>query len=162
MDFKGQIWKRVQKMTSLVWNRIRIWGTGRHIPTKNSQEYIQPPRPLPSYLRSRVVFVSANYKSSLLSAIYAGFPWYSGIKWYAESAGRPGATRTPGKGRCKRRARSGGNQRRARKGESAKAIQASVVPQTNWKQCVWKSDSGTDNGKIKVIRIRIITHPKGK
>ncbi|CAH3195330.1 unnamed protein product [Porites evermanni] len=35
------------------------------------------------------------------------------------------------------------------KGESAKASQASVVPQTNWKQCVWNSDSGTDNGKIK-------------
>ena len=32
------------------------------------------------------------------------------------------------------------------KGESAKASQASVVPQTNWKQCVWKSNSG----KIKV------------
>ena len=48
------------------------------------------------------------------------------------------------------------------KGESAKASQASVVPQTNWKQCVWKSYSSTDNGKIKVIRISIITHPKGK
>ena len=45
------------------------------------------------------------------------------------------------------------------KGESAKASQASVVPQTNWKQCVWKSLSNTDNGKIKVNRIRIITHP---
>ena len=44
------------------------------------------------------------------------------------------------------------------KGESAKASQASVVPQTNWKQCVWKSNSDTDNGKIKVNRIRIITH----
>ena len=44
------------------------------------------------------------------------------------------------------------------KGESAKASQASVVPQTNWKQCVWKSNSGTNNGKIKVNRIRIITH----
>ena len=44
------------------------------------------------------------------------------------------------------------------KGESAKASQASVVPQTNWKQCVWKSDSHIDNGKIKVNRIRIITH----
>ena len=42
------------------------------------------------------------------------------------------------------------------KGESAKASQASVVPQTNWKQCVWKSQSGTDNGKIKVNGIRII------
>ena len=48
------------------------------------------------------------------------------------------------------------------KGESAKASQASVVPQTNWKQCVWKSNTETDNGKIKVIRIRIITHFKGK
>ena len=36
------------------------------------------------------------------------------------------------------------------KGESAKASQASVVPQTNWKQCVWKSQSSTNNGKIKV------------
>ena len=44
------------------------------------------------------------------------------------------------------------------KGESVKASQASVVPQTNWKQCVWKSASNTDNGKIKVNRIRIITH----
>ena len=43
------------------------------------------------------------------------------------------------------------------KGESVKASQASVVPETNGKQCVWKSNSGTDNGKIKVIiRIRII------
>ena len=48
------------------------------------------------------------------------------------------------------------------KGESVKASQASVVPQTNWKQCVWKSQSGTDNGKIMVIGIRIITHFKGK
>ena len=44
------------------------------------------------------------------------------------------------------------------KGESVKGSQASVVPQTNWKQCVWKSLSNTDNGKIKVNRIRIITH----
>ena len=40
------------------------------------------------------------------------------------------------------------------KGESAKASQASVVPQTNWKQCVWKSGSSTDNGKIKVNKKR--------
>ena len=42
------------------------------------------------------------------------------------------------------------------KGESVKASQASVVTQTNWKQCVWKSESSTDNGKIKVIRVRTI------
>ena len=36
------------------------------------------------------------------------------------------------------------------KGESVKASQASVVPQTNWKQCVWKSGTSTNNGKIKV------------
>ncbi|CAH3177690.1 unnamed protein product [Porites evermanni] len=35
------------------------------------------------------------------------------------------------------------------KGESVKASQASVVPQTNWKQCVWKSATSTNNGKIK-------------
>ena len=36
------------------------------------------------------------------------------------------------------------------KGECVKAGQASVVTQINWKQCVWKSTSDTDNGKIKV------------
>ena len=36
------------------------------------------------------------------------------------------------------------------KGGSTKASQARVVTQTNWKQCVWKSESDTDNGKIKV------------
>ena len=36
------------------------------------------------------------------------------------------------------------------KGESVKASQASVVPQTNWKQCNWKAETGIDNGKIKV------------
>ena len=40
--------------------------------------------------------------------------------------------------------------RKGEKGESANASQASVVPQTNWKQCVWKSDIHTDKGKIKV------------
>ena len=38
------------------------------------------------------------------------------------------------------------------KGESVKASQASVAPQTNWKQCVWKSYSATDSGKIKVSK----------
>ena len=37
------------------------------------------------------------------------------------------------------------------KGESVKASPASAVPQTNWKQCVWKNNDGTDNGKIKVM-----------
>jgi len=35
------------------------------------------------------------------------------------------------------------------KGESVKASPASAVPQTNWKQCVWKSEDGRDSGKIK-------------
>ena len=86
-----------KKWHFLVWNRVRIWRTERRISTKNPQEYS------PWYWRSRFVFVSAlNFKSSLLSAIYTGFTWYSRIKWYTWSAGRPGATRTPGKGRCKR------------------------------------------------------------
>ena len=52
----------------------------------------------------------------------------------------------------------GSSGRKGEKGESAKASQPSVVPQTNWKQCVWKSQTDTDDGKIKVIRIRIIAH----
>ena len=48
--------------------------------------------------------------------------------------------------------------RKGEKGESAKASQSSVVPQTNWKQCAWKSYSHADNGKMKVHRIRVITH----
>ena len=47
---KGQVWKRVWileiwsengcgKLHLLIWNRVRIWKTGRHTPTKNSQEY---------------------------------------------------------------------------------------------------------------------------
>ncbi|CAH3189293.1 unnamed protein product [Porites evermanni] len=43
----------------------------------------------------------------------------------------------------------GAKRRQGEKGESAKASQSSVVPQTNWKQCVWKSGISTDNGKIK-------------
>ena len=51
------------------------------------------------------------------------------------------------------------------KGESAKVSEASVVPQTKWKQCVWKSGSGTDSGKIKVYINGIrswITHSRRK
>ena len=36
------------------------------------------------------------------------------------------------------------------KGESVKGSPASGVPQTNWKQCVWKSSDSRDNGKIRV------------
>ena len=59
-----------------------------------------------------------------------GEPGLVGIK------GDPGIVGNPG--------------RKGDKGESAKASQASVVPQTNGKQCVWKSNINTDNGKIKV------------
>ena len=40
MDFRGLVWKRVWIITFfLVWNRVRISRTGRHTPTKNSQEH---------------------------------------------------------------------------------------------------------------------------
>ena len=32
-----------RKRIILVWNWVRIWGTGRHTPTKNSEEYPPPP-----------------------------------------------------------------------------------------------------------------------
>ena len=35
----GEVLKRVWKITFLVWKMVRIWRTGRHTPTKNSQEY---------------------------------------------------------------------------------------------------------------------------
>ncbi|KAL9951328.1 hypothetical protein ACROYT_G043972 [Oculina patagonica] len=38
------------------------------------------------------------------------------------------------------------------KGEKGESLTSpsSAVPQTNWKQCVWKSEDGKDSGKIKV------------
>ena len=39
MEFRGLVWKRVWKITVLVRNRVRIWRTGRHTTTTNSQEY---------------------------------------------------------------------------------------------------------------------------
>ena len=53
MDFRGQVWKRVWilearsengygKWHVLVWNRVRIWRTGRHTPNMNSEEYPHP------------------------------------------------------------------------------------------------------------------------
>ena len=44
MDFRGQVWKQVGKMTFLLWNRVRIWKTRHHTLTKNSKEY-PPPHP---------------------------------------------------------------------------------------------------------------------
>ena len=38
---------------------------------------------------------------------------------------------------------------KAEKGESLRSP-PSAVPQTSWKQCVWKADYGQDSGKIKV------------
>ena len=35
------------------------------------------------------------------------------------------------------------------KGEKGEIVN-SAVSQTNWKQCVWKADYGTDSGKTKV------------
>ena len=41
---RPQVWATgVKNDMCLVWNRVRIWRTGRHIPTKNYQEY--PPFP---------------------------------------------------------------------------------------------------------------------
>ena len=39
MDFRGLVWERVWKWHFLVWSRVRIWWSGRHTPTKISQEY---------------------------------------------------------------------------------------------------------------------------
>ena len=79
-----------------------------------------------------------------------------GEEGIAEMKGEQGAVGMKGeRGIVGIQGRKGG---KGKKGESVKASQAGVVPQTNWKQCVWKSEAGTNNGKIKVIRIRIINN----
>ena len=76
----------------------------------------------------------------------SGPPGIKGIK------GQPGLVGIKGeRGIAGNQGRKGD---KGEKGESAKASQTSVVPQTNWKQCVWKSASNTDNGKIKVNKGR--------
>ena len=67
MEFRGLVWKRVWKMTFLVWNRVRIWRTGRHTLTKNSQEYPPPPGPPPG---SAVKRGSSNSVFSWSTAFY--------------------------------------------------------------------------------------------
>ena len=70
----------------------------------------------------------------------------TGIKGIKGEPGLVGNERKAGHcGNSKKKRR----QRRER-GKRQSKSEASVVPQINWKQCVWKSDSDTDNGKIKV------------
>ena len=48
MDFRGHCMRSENgfgKWHVLVWNRVRIWWTRQHNPTKNSQEYPHPPPP---------------------------------------------------------------------------------------------------------------------
>ena len=46
MDFRRLVWRRVGKIKFFgLRNRVKIWGTGRHTPAKNSQEYPTPPPP---------------------------------------------------------------------------------------------------------------------
>jgi len=39
------------------------------------------------------------------------------------------------------------------KGEKGEKSPTSPVPQTNWKQCAWRSSDVTTSGKIKVIAL---------
>ena len=61
--------------------------------------------------------------------------------------------------REKRTTRNDGNKRctgncgiKGDKGEKGESVRSplSAVPQTNWKQCVWKASESKDSGKIKV------------
>ena len=62
----------------MVWNRVRIWRTGWHTPTKNSREY----SPGTSKTGTIIVTVSAN----LLSLSYMVLGWYS---WWKDHRLRP-------------------------------------------------------------------------
>ena len=54
MGFRGLVW------SVLVWNRVRIWRTGWHTPTKNCQEYPPPGQGVQSR------FFSGPYKTRRL------------------------------------------------------------------------------------------------
>ena len=68
--------------------------------------------------------------------------------------GSRGKSGTPGMMGIKGERGLAGNQGskgdKGQKGASGAASPASAVPQTNWKQCVWKKEDAIDNGKIKV------------
>ena len=82
-----------------------------------------------------------------------GPPGKSGPPGIKGITGEPGILGTKGEqGIVGNQGRKGD---KGEKGENVKASQASVVPQTNWKQCVWKSETETDNGKIKVNKNRL-------
>ena len=62
MDFERSSLKTgVENLHFLVWNRVRIWGTGRHTPTKNSQEY--PPSPPVEPHDYHIYYVNINFLS---------------------------------------------------------------------------------------------------
>ena len=55
-------------------------------------------------------------------------------------------------GRKGERGLMGDKGRKGNKGEKGESVTSpsSAVPQTNWKQCVWKNNDAKDSRKIKV------------
>ena len=68
-DFRGLVWNRCGKVHFYVWNRVRIRRTGRHIPTKNSQEY--PPGFRSSFFCLSVLF--SPFSLLVIVTFYAFF-----------------------------------------------------------------------------------------
>ena len=70
MDFERSSLKTgVENLHFLVRNRVRIWGTGRHTPTKNSQEY--PPPPYHIYYVN-INFLSLSRRRSFVRDVPSG------------------------------------------------------------------------------------------
>ena len=67
--------KGVENDIFLVWNRVRIWRTGRHTPTKNSQEYI----PLPGISPTALKHSHRNQETRLI--LSATFEKMSIVRW---------------------------------------------------------------------------------
>ena len=65
-------------------------------------------------------------------------------------SGPPGMKGEPGSVRA-----AGRKGDKGEKGESVKGSSAGPVPQTNWKQCVWRTMDITNSGKIKVENLHL-------
>ena len=64
MDFRGLVWKRVWKMTFLVWNKVRTLRNGQQTPTKNIPKSTTPPQN------------EAKSKTFLVKKSFNYIPWH--------------------------------------------------------------------------------------
>ena len=103
------------------------------------------------------------FQKSIFAHGFSGIPGSNGIPGMPGIPGAPGPQGQQGK--------EGVKGEQGSKGEKGEIVN-SAVPQTNWKQCVWKNSDSRDSGKIKVqkylenamknelsVRANLLGHP---